>query len=117
MEKIERCQETVIHMDVVKKVEEAMLRREQFADMALLFKMFADESRLKIIKALAESEMCVCDLSALLKISQSAVSHQLASLKKTRLVRSRKEGKVVYYSLNDQHIFDLFAIALEHISE
>lgn len=117
MEKIEVCQETVIHQDVVDKVEKTMLSDEEFQDLALLFKMFADETRCKILKALSVSEMCVCDISALLQLSQSAVSHQLASLKKTRLVRSRKQGKVVYYSLNDQHVFDLFRIAYEHISE
>ena len=117
MEKAECCQETVIHHDVIKKVETEMLKDEEFADLALLFKMFADETRCKILKALSVSEMCVCDISSLLEMSQSAVSHQLASLKKTRLVRSRKQGKAVYYSLNDQHIFDLFNIAYEHIKE
>jgi len=117
MDKIETCQETVIHQHIVDQVKGRMLSNEEFAELALLFKMFADETRLKILKALSESEMCVCDISALLKMSHSAVSHQLASLKKTRLVRSRKQGKVVYYSLNDQHIFDLFNIAYEHIQE
>ena len=117
MEKIEICQETVIHQHVVDQVKMKMLSSEEFEGLALLFKMFADETRLKILKALSESEMCVCDISALLQMSHSAVSHQLASLKKTRLVRSRKQGKVVYYSLNDQHIFDLFNIAHEHIQE
>lgn len=117
MEKCECCQETVIHQEVIDKVEKTMLKNEEFADLALLFKMFADETRCKILKALSVSEMCVCDISALLQMSQSAVSHQLASLKKTRLVRARKQGKVVYYSLNDQHVFDLFTIAYEHISE
>lgn len=117
MEKIETCQETVIHQHIVDQVKKKMLSATEFEELALLFKMFADETRLKILKALSESEMCVCDISALLQMSHSAVSHQLASLKKTRLVRSRKQGKVVYYSLNDQHIFDLFNIAHEHIQE
>ena len=117
MEKIETCQETVIHQHIVDQVKKKMLSANEFEELALLFKMFADETRLKILKALSESEMCVCDISALLQMSHSAVSHQLASLKKTRLVRSRKQGKVVYYSLNDQHIFDLFNIAHEHIQE
>lgn len=117
MDKAECCLETVIHEDIIEKVEKEMLSDEEFGDLALLFKMFADETRCKILKALSVSEMCVCDISALLQLSQSAVSHQLASLKKTRLVRSRKQGKVVYYSLNDQHIFDLFRIAYEHIQE
>ena len=117
MEKCEICQDTVIHQEVIDQVKKQMLTGQEFADLAQLFKMFADETRCKILKALSVSEMCVCDISALLSMSQSAVSHQLASLKKTRLVKSRKQGKVVYYSLNDYHIFELFAIAYEHISE
>lgn len=113
----EEIEETIDHQAKIEQVAEMMLKEEEFADLALLFKMFADETRCKILKALSVSEMCVGDLCALLQLSQSAVSHQLASLKKTRLVRSRKSGKTVYYSLNDQHIFDLFRIAYEHISE
>ncbi len=117
MKKNETIHETIIHQDVVTKVEKEMLKENEFYDLALLFKMFADETRLKIIKALSVSEMCVYDLAALLNVSQSATSHQLASLKKTRLVRSRKQGKVVYYSLNDEHILNLFNIAYDHICE
>lgn len=117
MEKAECCQEKIIHTDVVERVSQAMLPQQQFDDLSLLFKMFSDASRLKILKALFESEMCVCDLTHLLQMSQSAVSHQLASLKKTRLVRSRKVGKVVYYSLDDKHIEAIFEKALEHVLE
>ena len=108
-------EEWTIHPELVEEVGKKMLSAEEFADMSLLFKMFADPTRLKILKALFESEMCVGDLAALLNMSHSAVSHQLSSLKKTRLIRSRKEGKVVYYSLNDDHIEDIFVKALVHI--
>lgn len=108
-------EEWTIHPELVEEVGKKMLSEEEFADMSLLFKMFADPTRLKILKALFESEMCVGDLAALLNMSHSAISHQLSSLKKTRLIRSRKEGKVVYYSLNDDHIEDIFVKALVHI--
>ena len=107
--------ELILHADVVEMVQKKMLNPDEFADLSLLFKMFADPTRLKILKALFESEMCVGDLAALLNMSHSAVSHQLSSVKKTRLIRYRKTGKVVYYSLNDAHIEDIFAKALEHI--
>lgn len=108
-------EELILHPETVEMVQKKMLSVEEFADMSLLFKMFADSTRLKILKALFESELCVGDLAVLLDMTHSAVSHQLSSLKKTRLVRSRKMGKVVYYSLNDAHIEDIFAKALEHI--
>lgn len=108
-------EEGILHKETVEMVKEKMLTREEFADLSLLFKMFADSTRLQILKALFESEMCVGDLAALLEMTHSAVSHQLSSLKKTRLIRSRKDGKVVYYSLNDDHIEDIFVKALEHI--
>ena len=113
----EDLQDRIVHPEIVEEVEKKMLSEEEFEDLSLLFKMFADPTRLKVLKALFEQEMCVMDLSALLKMTHSAVSHQLASLKKTRLVRSRKEGRVVYYSLDDAHIEKIFQTALEHIQE
>ncbi len=117
MEELDVCQDIVIHKDVVEKVKKDMIDEESIYQMSNLFKMFADETRCKILSALAVSEMCVCDLAVLLKVSHSAVSHQLSSLKKTRLVRSKKQGKVVYYSLDDEHITDLLSVALTHINE
>ena len=102
--KVENCNCNVIHNDVIEKVRENMPKEEVLYDLAEFFKVFGDSTRIKIICALFESEMCVCDLSALLGVSQSAVSHQLRTLKSARLVRYRKEGKVVYYSLDDEHI-------------
>ena len=113
----EELLDKVIHVDIVQEVEKKMLREQEFEDQALFFKMFADPTRLKVLKALFEHEMCVGDLAHLLKMTHSAVSHQLASLKKTRLVRSRKDGKAVYYSLDDAHIEEIFQKALEHVRE
>ena len=113
----EDLQDRIVHPEIVEEVEKKMLSEEEFEDLSLLFKMFADPTRLKVLKALFEQEMCVMDLAVLLKMTHSAVSHQLASLKKTRLVRSRKEGRVVYYSLDDAHIEKIFQTALEHIQE
>ena len=86
-------------------------------DMADLFKLFGDGTRVKILYALSQSEMCVCDLTVLLGITQSAVSHQLRLLKQSRLVNTRREGKMIYYALNDNHIDQIFAHALEHVHE
>lgn len=89
----------------------------QFEEMSLLFKMFSDSTRLKILHMLFENERCVSDFVDELQMSQSAVSHQLASLKKTHLIKSRKSGKNVYYSLADEHIESIFKMALDHVNE
>lgn len=115
--KVEYCNCNVIHNDVINKVRENMPKEEALNDLAEFFKVFGDSTRIKIICALFKSEMCVCDLSALLGVSQSAVSHQLRTLKSARLVRYRREGKVVYYSLDDEHIKTIFDEGLNHITE
>ncbi|MEG0077010.1 ArsR/SmtB family transcription factor [Anaerorhabdus sp.] len=89
----------------------------QYEEMSLLFKMFSDSTRLKILHLLFEQERCVSDFVEQLQMSQSAVSHQLASLKKTHLIKSRKSGKNVYYSLADEHIVSIFKMALDHVNE
>ena len=94
-----------------------MLSEDDYDDMSMIFNMFSDSTRLKIMSALFTSELCVSDLAALLQMSQSAISHQLASLKKTKLVKSRKIGKLVYYSMADEHIKNIYRMALEHIRE
>lgn len=114
---IKECSVNTIHSDVVEKVKEKIPSDEILYDLAELFKVFGDSTRIKIICALFESEMCVCDLSALLGVSQSAISHQLRTLKSSRLVRYRREGKVVYYSLDDDHIKHIFDEGLNHITE
>lgn len=111
------CTCTVIHEEVVNKVKALMPHDELLYDLAELFKVFGDTTRIKIICALFESEMCVCDIAALLNMNQSAISHQLRVLKQTRLVKHKKAGKVVYYSLDDEHIKQIFDLGLIHIKE
>ena len=114
---IESCSCSVIHEDTVSKVRDSMPEEETLYDLAELFKVFGDTTRIKILCALFESEMCVCDIAALLSMSQSAISHQLRVLKQARLVKYRKEGKVVYYSLDDEHVKQIFDQGLVHIRE
>lgn len=115
--KVERCACNVIHGDIVAKVKDSLPQEEILYDLAELFKVFGDSTRIKILCALFEEEMCVCDLSALLNVSQSAISHQLRVLKSARLVRFRRDGKIIYYSLDDEHIKHIFDEGLKHITE
>lgn len=115
--KIENCNGNIIHEDIVVRVKDQLPAEETLYDLAELFKVFGDTTRIKIICALFESEMCVCDLSCLLNMTQSAISHQLRVLKSARLVKFRREGKVVYYSLDDEHIKHIYDAGLNHISE
>lgn len=115
--KMENCNCNMIHKDVIEKVNKGLPADETLYDLAEFFKVFGDSTRIKIICALFESEMCVCDLAALLGVTQSAISHQLRTLKAARLVRYRREGKVVYYSLDDEHIKHIFDEGLKHITE
>ena len=114
---IEKCEVTVIHEEVVNRVKKQMPSEDKLIQTAELLKVFGDPTRIKIICALMKEEMCVCDLSALLDVSQSAVSHQLKTLKQTRLVKYRRVGKVVYYSLDDDHIGKIFEAGYEHVME
>lgn len=114
---VEKCDITVIHEETVEKVKKQMPSDEKLTMTAELFKVFGDPTRIKIICALIQEEMCVCDLSALLDVSQSAVSHQLKTLKQTRLVKYRREGKVIYYSLDDEHISRIFEAGYTHVCE
>lgn len=114
---IDTCNCNVIHEDVVKRVKETIPKEETLYDLADLFKTFGDSTRIKIICALFQSEMCVCDIAALLCMNQSAISHQLRVLKQARLVKYRKEGKVVYYSLDDDHVKGIFDQGLAHLKE
>jgi len=109
------CDITCIHEDIVKKTKEASLREEDVQNLSSIFKAFGDPTRLKILHCLKQSEMCVCDISAILEMSQSAISHQLRVLSNLRLVKHRKEGKNVYYSLDDEHVFRILDEGLEHI--
>jgi ArsR family transcriptional regulator, lead/cadmium/zinc/bismuth-responsive transcriptional repressor len=113
----DRCDCTVLHDDIVKKVKKRMPGEEQLFDLAELFKVFGDSTRVRIISALLYAEMCVCDIAALLGMSKSSVSHQLRVLRQSRLVKFRREGKVVFYSLDDSHIGVIFRQGLAHVSE
>ena len=111
------CDCDVIHEDVVSRVRSAMPDGRDFYDLANLYKMFADNTRVKILWALSREDMCVCDLAVLLGMTKSAISHQLKSLRLANLVRFRRQGKVVYYSLADSHVEDIFEKGFEHIRE
>lgn len=105
------------HEDIIKSVKSKMPKEEMLFDIAEVFKVFGDSTRMKIICCLFEAEMCVCDIAEIINSTQSAVSHQLRVLKQAKLVKYRKEGKVVYYSLSDRHVEIIFNMALEHIQE
>ena len=111
------CKVPMIHVGTVREVFEAMPDDGRLFDMAEFFKVFGDSTRVRILFALHQSELCVCDLSALLSMSQSAISHQLRILKNARLVSSRREGKVVYYSLLDDHVKDIIEVGTAHLLE
>ncbi|MDD4690326.1 MAG: metalloregulator ArsR/SmtB family transcription factor [Eubacteriales bacterium] len=111
------CNITIIHEDILEKVKKEMTDDESLFDMAAVFKVLSDPTRLKIINALLLSEMCVCDIAALLNMSQPAISHHLKSLRQTRLIKYRREGKIAYYSLFDEHIKIMFSQCITHIKE
>jgi len=111
------CDCEVIHERVVRRVRRRMPRDEDFVKLAVLYKMFADNTRLRILWALSCDEMCVCDLAVLLDMTKSAISHQLKFLRLSNLVKFRKQGQIVYYSLADSHVLDIFEKGFEHIRE
>lgn len=113
----ETCSSTVIHHDVVEKVVAHMLDDELLQNLAGFFKLFGHPTRVRMLQALLISEMCVCDLSYALNMTQSAISHQLRLLKDANLVKSRKAGKSVYYSLSDNHISGIINEGLTHVQE
>ena len=114
---IKSCESCHIHDDIVGKVKDKMPEDEKLYDLAELFKVLGDTTRMKIIYALFQEEMCVCDIADLLNMTQSAISHQLRVLKQARLVKFRKEGKTVYYSLDDNHINQILNCGMCHIEE
>lgn len=117
MEEKLACEVVEVHEDIVARVKQKELSQEQYQDLGTLFKMFSDSTRLKILNALFQEELCVCDLSELLNMTQSAVSHQLSVLRQNRLIKYRRSGKNVYYSLDDDHIKMIFDAGLSHILE
>jgi len=111
------CDCSVIHKAAVRSVRKAMPPSERLFELADFFRVFGDSTRIGILLALGRSELCVCDLGALLGMTQSAVSHQLKVLRQTRLVHYRREGKIVYYSLDDQHVRAILDLGSRHIEE
>jgi DNA-binding transcriptional ArsR family regulator len=115
--KLDNCDCNVIHEDTVAGVRAKMPDDETLMNLADLFKVFSDSTRVRILCALQYSELCVCDIAFLLGMTKSAISHQLRSLRQTRLVKYRKDGKSVYYSLDDEHVGNVFEQGLLHVCE
>ncbi len=111
------CDCGMLHEASVESVQSEMATEEAYINLSDFFKVFADTTRIKILWALDKSELCVCDIAVLLDMTKSAVSHQLKVLKERHLVSSRREGKVIYYSLADSHVKDIFEKAVEHVNE
>lgn len=116
-EKIETSTYSWVQSDTVKKVLQNMPQDETLYDLAELFKVFGDSGRIKILYALFEAELCVGDIAQLLGLTQTAVSHQLRILKANKLVKARKDGKNVFYSLSDDHVYSIINQGMEHINE
>ena len=114
---IERCGCVFVHEDAVGEVLSGMPGDETLYDLAELFKVFGDSTRIKILYALFEAELCVCDIAQLLGMTQSAISHQLRALKQSKLVKYRREGKTVFYSLADDHVVTILAQGMGHVTE
>lgn len=114
---IDRCDCTIIHEEVVNDVRQHMPDDDILIDLADIFKVFGDSTRVKILCALFRAEMCVCDISVLLGMTKSSISHQLRILRQSKLVKSRKDGRVVYYSLDDDHVKSIFDQGLSHVCE
>lgn len=114
---VECCDFIHAHEEIVEKVRSKMPGEDTLYDLTELFRIFGDSTRVRILYVLLESEMCVCDLAALLGMTQSAISHQLRALKNARLVKARRDGKTVFYALADQHVKAILDQGLEHVTE
>lgn len=114
---IESCEYMYVHEDIVKAVQEQMPEEELLYDLAELYKVFGDTTRIKILYVLFEQEMCVCDIAQILNMTMSAISHQLRVLKQAGLVKYRRDGKTVFYSLADDHVRTIIGMGMEHIEE
>ena len=111
------CNVRMIHLEKVQKAQQEAIAPRDLIRLSLIFKALGDPTRLGIVTALKKNEMCVCDLAATLRLSESGVSHQLRRLRELSLVKNRREGPVLYYSLDDNHVSELLQIGLEHIRE
>lgn len=111
------CDLMHVHEEIVHHVQKEMPDEDVLFDLSELFKVFGDSTRIRILYCLLASEMCVCDIATLLNMTQSAISHQLSVLKKSKLIKSRREGKVVFYSLADSHVQTILSQGVEHVTE
>ncbi len=111
------CENNVVHESVVEKVAKNIADEDLLYDVAELFKIFGDSTRIRILSALLQEELCVCDICSLLNMTKSAVSHQLRILRQAKLVKNRRSGKEIYYSLDDDHVAKIINLALEHAQE
>lgn len=111
------CDCDVIHQDIVNDTVSRMQPEDEYTRLAMLFKMFGDPTRVRILHALELNEMCVCDLAHLLGVTKSAVSHQLKALKLSNLVKSRRDAQIIYYSLADDHVKEIIDMGFEHLNE
>ncbi len=116
-EHVEVCDTCEVHSSLLKMIDDQMPSEDEMYDLAELFKVFGDSTRIRILFVLFESEVCVCDLAEELNMTQSAISHQLAILKHSQLVKGRREGKQVFYSLADDHVRTIIAQGLDHVKE
>ena len=107
----------VVNNNLVQKIKKNMLDEDKIIDLSELFKVFGDSTRMKIICSLLQGELCVCDIANVTDMSVSAISHQLRILKQAKLVKYKKIGKIVYYSLDDEHVYEIFKKGCEHINE
>lgn len=114
---IKICEDEKSNAETVKRVKSQILKDEEIFDLAELFKVFGDSTRMKIINSLMMEELCVCDIAEITNSTPSAISHQLRVLKQSKLVKYRKDGKSVYYSLDDDHVKQIFEKGREHIEE
>lgn len=114
---VECCDCVEIHQDIVNDVRAHLQNEELLDSIADTFKVFGDKTRIKILYVLHERELCVCDIAQLLDMNQSAISHQLKILKQSKLIKNRRDGKQVYYSLDDSHVHTILSMGLEHALE
>lgn len=114
---VECCDYMHVHQELIDRLMSNMPDEDILADLSELFKVFGDSTRIRILYALSVAEMCVCDIARLLNMTQSAISHQLRILKQSKLVKNRREGKTVFYSLADDHVRSIMNQGLEHVEE
>ena len=112
-----KCEVVCVHADVVDRVADVMPDEDTLFDLSELFKLFGDSTRIRILYCLFANEMCVCDIATLLGMSQSAISHQLALLKRSKLVSARRDGKTVFYALADDHVRTILGQGIDHVTE